>query len=236
MTLSSTNTQDGRSLTITAGGLYITSLLCMQHFYLNYLHVGMCRNPVEEDAATTYGLSEAETQELRRSMPCQVSVASAGDVVGYDTFYLAHRCSCHGGMSGSPLRLLQQPLAIVGMHLGGGTCLPLILSDTNQLHDAQMHRSHACMLIDSLQVEHHMHGGCQQHCQQHCLILMLLCAWHSQGTPPLQQAWIAVSAVHHAPAVIRLYSMPHQLCSHSPGNCCSSAIGRQPSLQIRHSI
>ena len=72
-----------------------------------------------KDALTQYGVSEKQAEELRSCMPSQV--ASAGDVVGYDGCYLVHRCSCHGGMTGSPLPVLQQPLAIVGIHLGGGT-------------------------------------------------------------------------------------------------------------------
>ena len=57
----------------------------------------------------TRGAHKEGAGELRACMPSFISVASARDVVGYDGHYLAHRCSCHDGMNGSPLRLAYQP-------------------------------------------------------------------------------------------------------------------------------
>ncbi|KAK9801935.1 hypothetical protein WJX73_006987 [Symbiochloris irregularis] len=76
--------------------------------------------------------SEAAVSQLPEDMqatvhklPARKAVASAGDVVEGGERYLFHRASAVGGLSGSPLRVVDRPQLLVGIHLGLNESGPL---------------------------------------------------------------------------------------------------------------
>ena len=78
----------------------------------------------QKTAQSVYGMapgSEAE-QEAQRLTEQYLHpgffVATAGDVVVHDGRYVGYRASCTKGMSGGPVRILDRPGCIVGVHLG----------------------------------------------------------------------------------------------------------------------
>ncbi len=80
------------------------------------------------DGEAAQGEAEREAQRLQTTyIHPSLFVASAGDVVGYDGRYIAHRASSSQGISGAALRPVEQPGLFLGTHLGAESKCCLVL-------------------------------------------------------------------------------------------------------------
>ena len=75
----------------------------------------------EELVEARYGIAPGPAahqaiKEMERCLPPKQAVISVGDVVGYDGFHMSHRASCSRGMSGSPVRRVEEPQLFYGIH------------------------------------------------------------------------------------------------------------------------
>lgn len=71
--------------------------------------------------------ADASTDPLPATVGC--AVISHADVVEYDGCFLYHRASAVCGMAGGPVRGLEQPQLLYGIHIGGlgaGPSIPTI--------------------------------------------------------------------------------------------------------------
>ncbi|KAK9797791.1 hypothetical protein WJX73_005420 [Symbiochloris irregularis] len=84
--------------------------------------------PVDQDQAIRlYGAEAADAaalvKELHSCLKPYTAVVSPGDILAYDGWHLAHRSSAWKGMAGGPVRVLDRPQLLLGIHTSGRTDL-----------------------------------------------------------------------------------------------------------------
>lgn len=135
-------------------------LLWPQSFVRWQLSDCLCSGEVQPRDTPRYGArwwkfdKASLARDLREALPPYRAVASPGEILSAcDNGLLLHRCSGFRGMCGGPLRLLDRPKALVGIHAGGSGA-PQFLHTVRWLHHHIF-----CGWLALLPWPHMMHHG-----------------------------------------------------------------------------